>query len=428
MTDINVINVPLSIKDASQKELVRVEESADGKNVYILLGGPGGVLPTPNGILFLFPPTSADRLNTSARIRLNADYAGIAAGGNGKGGSLTLIPSAVTGTGILDPNKATLFLDGEAGNIHLGGNGQSGDIHLYNPQREPIINIAATNGQINLGGSGTGGNMFLFSTADLERSSTSATMRLNGTTGDILLGGKDAGGGLYLFPPNPTEKSSASANVILSGETADMVMGGNDQSGDIYLKNINKEDVINLKASTGQILLGGPKMGGNLYIFPSSAQDRASTSATIRLDGNAGDITLRGADCAEYFAVSEQQSISPGMVLIAESDELLSPSQTAYDKRVVGVVSGAGSYKPGILLGKDLMDKGLPIALSGKVYCNVDASNGAISVGDLLTTSSIPGHAMKADDPHKSFGAIIGKALKPMTEGKGLIPILVALQ
>jgi len=116
------------------------------------------------------------------------------------------------------------------------------------------------------------------------------------------------------------------------------------------------------------------------------------------------------------------------MVLIAESDELLSPSQSAYDKRVVGVVSGAGSYKPGILLGKDLMDKGLPIALSGKVYCNVDASNGAIGVGDLLTTSSTPGHAMKADDPAKSFGSIIGKALKPLTEGKGLIPILVALQ
>ena len=64
----------------------------------------------------------------------------------------------------------------------------------------------------------------------------------------------------------------------------------------------------------------------------------------------------------------------------------------------------------------------------GKVYCKVDATYSSIEIGDLLTTSSTIGHAMKADDPLKAFGTVIGKALQPLKEGKGMIPVLVALQ
>jgi hypothetical protein len=35
---------------------------------------------------------------------------------------------------------------------------------------------------------------------------------------------------------------------------------------------------------------------------------------------------------------------------------------------------------------------------------------------------------MKAEDPAKAFGAVIGKALGSIKQGLGLIPILVALQ
>jgi hypothetical protein len=70
----------------------------------------------------------------------------------------------------------------------------------------------------------------------------------------------------------------------------------------------------------------------------------------------------------------------------------------------------------------------MPVALSGTVYCQVDARQEPIRVGDLLTTSATPGHAMKASDPLQAFGAVIGKALQPLPAGTGLIPILVALQ
>jgi len=107
----------------------------------------------------------------------------------------------------------------------------------------------------------------------------------------------------------------------------------------------------------------------------------------------------------------------------------LQPSQTAYDKRVAGVISGAGDYKPGIVLDKQSSQSGRkPVALLGKVFCKVDAQFGAIAVGDLLTTSPTPGHAMKTNDPFKAFGAVIGKALRPLKEGQALIPILIALQ
>ena len=101
-----------------------------------------------------------------------------------------------------------------------------------------------------------------------------------------------------------------------------------------------------------------------------------------------------------------------------------------YDKKVVGIVSGAGNYKPAIVLDKkeSVPNKNrLPISLMGKVYCKVDATHSPIEMGDLLT-SSTKGCAMKVDDPSKAFGAVVGKALGAITHGIGMIPVLVTLQ
>ncbi|MCI0401628.1 MAG: hypothetical protein L0Z68_10120 [Gammaproteobacteria bacterium] len=142
-----------------------------------------------------------------------------------------------------------------------------------------------------------------------------------------------------------------------------------------------------------------------------------------------GDIRLTNADCAEDFDICEADLIEPGTVMVLGEEGKLQQSQKAYDKRVAGVVSGAGDCKPGIVLDKQQSQSGRkPIALLGKVFCKVDAQYGAIEVGDLLTTSPTPGHAMKTDDPVKALGAMIGKALRPLSGGRGLIPILIALQ
>ena len=143
-----------------------------------------------------------------------------------------------------------------------------------------------------------------------------------------------------------------------------------------------------------------------------------------------GDIILtNAADCAEDFDVAEAALDEPGTVMVLGADGRLEPCSRAYDKRVVGVVSGAASFRPGIVLDKrcDLAGR-RPIALMGKVFCKVDAAHGKIEVGDLLTTSPTEGHAMRADSVAAAFGAVIGKAMQPLDQACGLIAVLVALQ
>jgi hypothetical protein len=141
-----------------------------------------------------------------------------------------------------------------------------------------------------------------------------------------------------------------------------------------------------------------------------------------------GDIFLSNQDCAEDFDVAEAGLDSGTVVVITAEGGLRSCAQ-AYDRKVAGVISGAGDFRPAITLGREAnCASRRPVALLGKVYCKVDATYSPVEVGDLLTTSPTPGHAMKATDPARAFGAIIGKALRDHRAGQGLVPILIALQ
>jgi hypothetical protein len=164
----------------------------------------------------------------------------------------------------------------------------------------------------------------------------------------------------------------------------------------------------------------------------------SATGLAFRAAGNAqvdesltvnGDVILSGEDCAEHFDVVDSADVDPGTVLVVTATGALAPSTTSYDPAVAGIVSGAGGVRPGLVLGQTRSTAGrAPVALSGKVFCKVDANFCSICVGDLLTTSPTRGHAMKALDRALAFGAVIGKALRPLAEGQGMIPVLVALQ
>lgn len=136
-----------------------------------------------------------------------------------------------------------------------------------------------------------------------------------------------------------------------------------------------------------------------------------------------------GLDYAEGFDVSDKREIGPGAVLVIDPDNpgKLALSNKAYDSKVAGIVAGAKGLGSGVRLGVGQFDYN--IALAGRVYCNVDATYGEVSPGDLLTTSPTPGYAMVVKDHTKAQGAILGKAMEKLTYGeKRQILVLVTLQ
>ena len=143
-------------------------------------------------------------------------------------------------------------------------------------------------------------------------------------------------------------------------------------------------------------------------------------------------LTIRGgADLAEPFPMTDATVMEPGCVVVI--DELhpgkLKLSASAYDKKVAGIISGAGGVQPGLRLHQDgVMEGDQHVALSGRVYVKADASTGVIEPGDMLTTSATPGHAMKATDAASAQGAILGKAMSRLDHDTGLVLVLVTLQ
>ncbi len=138
-----------------------------------------------------------------------------------------------------------------------------------------------------------------------------------------------------------------------------------------------------------------------------------------------------GSDLAEPFAMVDEQNIPEGALVVIDDENpgQLKLSDSEYDFRVAGVVSGAGGVNPGLTLNQEgTFAGGKNVALSGRVYAMADVTNGPIRAGDLLTTSSKPGHAMRATDRDRAHGAVIGKAMSTLDDGTGLVLVLVNLQ
>jgi hypothetical protein len=282
--------------------------------------------------------------------------------------------STATGIGVLGQNGAGVAVYGNSG-LSTGVWGES-----QQPGGSGVLGENKADG-----GRGVVGN-----------SSTATGIGVLGQNGagDAVTGNSGSGRGVY-------GKSASNAGVLGESGVFDGVFG-----------------ISHNPAAAG---VSGHNPGGLAGFFEGNA--------TITGTLTAGDVSVPGADCAEQFDIIGPQQPEAGTVVVIDREGALRESREAYDKKVAGVVSGAGNHSPGIVLDKQAARANrLPIALVGKVYCKVDTAYSPIEVGDLLTTSPTPGHAMRAGDPLKAFGAVIGKALRPMRSGCGLIPILIALQ
>jgi hypothetical protein len=171
----------------------------------------------------------------------------------------------------------------------------------------------------------------------------------------------------------------------------------------------------------GNVGIGTPAPGVALDVVGS-----IHASGGITADG-----TVRATfqDLAEWVPSSGEIAAGTVVIVSESAGNTVVPSTTAYDTRVAGVVSPA----PGLLLGIESPSKS-KIATTGRVKVRVDASMGAIRLGDLLVTSDTPGTAMKSEPLdlggvkiHRP-GTIIGKALEPLAKGQGEILVLLSLQ
>jgi hypothetical protein len=136
-----------------------------------------------------------------------------------------------------------------------------------------------------------------------------------------------------------------------------------------------------------------------------------------------------GSDLAEQFEVVE--GARPGMVVAIDPEKTgrLAIARGAYNRRVAGILSGAGNLSAGMVLpDASGAKKSMPVALSGRVWVHCDATRHPIKPGDLLTTSPTAGHAMKVANYARAQGAIIGKAMTGLARGRGLVLVLVTLQ
>ena len=211
---------------------------------------------------------------------------------------------------------------------------------------------------------------------------------------------------------NNIETSGGMAAYITNNSNYHNAHFYNSGSGDVlYLQN----------GGTGSEGTGGGDFITAVNGDENDIQFRVTTTGDAYSDGN---FHSGGADFAEMFPSAAD--LNPGDVLIIGGDGKLTRSTQAFQTAVVGVYS----TKPGFVGGSsdDIDPSGkAPLAIVGIVPVKASAENGPIHPGDLLTTSSTPGHAMKAG-PNPPIGTVIGKALGTLAEGKGVIQMLVTLQ
>jgi len=123
------------------------------------------------------------------------------------------------------------------------------------------------------------------------------------------------------------------------------------------------------------------------------------------------------ADLAERYTADADYE--PGTVVELGGTEEVTQTKRPRSVAIAGVVSTDPAY-----LMNSGLENGVSIALLGRVPCKVV---GTINKGDILVSSSTPGHAEAHRDIHNPpSGSAIGKAIENKTdEDPGIIEVLV---
>lgn len=173
--------------------------------------------------------------------------------------------------------------------------------------------------------------------------------------------------------------------------------------------------------------------GNNLAIFQTVSAGVPTNKARIDTSGKGwfnGGTATSGADFAESVVTQRPANeYEPGDVMVIDVTGTRRFARSAAANSTL--VSGVYATKPGVLarpgdVAGDLKwtETEVPMAIVGIVPCKVCDEGGAIEPGDLLVTSSTPGHAMKAP-ANPAAGTLLGKALGRLDGKSGKVEILL---
>jgi hypothetical protein len=251
------------------------------------------------------------------------------------------------------------------------------------------------------------------------------------------------GGDFYLFDKNNQQYNFiAKTNGFIGIGTSDPQTKLHVAGGDFRISNNNKTLAIEVnKGFNNQEnpdgaayyemnggewhIFGGHILTDNSDIHGLGIPSRPIANAYIKNLTRTGVLEITGGgDIIEKARNTEGVQAGEVVVIDLTHPNQVKRSQKAYDKTVVGVVSGAGGIKHGMQLAQEgMLDGNTNFAIAGRVYVKV---TGKVEAGDLLTTSDKAGYAMKAKNHRKAMGAVIGKALSaPNTEGLVLMLVMM---
>lgn len=166
-------------------------------------------------------------------------------------------------------------------------------------------------------------------------------------------------------------------------------------------------NIINIDASDNLALLPS-RTSGTLVNIGSAANPFNVVYAN--------EYNTVGADLAEkYLADAEYE---PGTVLRLGGDAEVTICASYEHEGIAGIVTTS----PGYVLNEGLVN-GVAIALKGRVPCKV---KGPVKKGDVLVSSSTPGHAEVRKYGHRTNPlAVLGKALQDFDGDQGVIEVMV---
>jgi hypothetical protein len=395
--------------------------TTDAQSVVFRTNNSEAMRITPNGLVGIGVTQPAARIEASTS-------GGVAVMGTNTSSGEAVVGRLGTDTSCLTGTYAVLGCAGTTGATAVRGTSATGIGVVGDSQTRGVVGTLGTNttctGTYAVGacaGTTSGNGLFAQSTTGVGiHAETTANRAIEGfsTTGIGVIGDSSTRGVVGTLG-----KSSCAGTYAIGACTGSAVADG-------LLARINVPST-NPNAAIRAINDGA----GNIFV----GQTGSTEVQVVRIDGsgkgyfNNGTQT-GGADYAESMHATHATTLHPGDVLTIDPRHGNSVQRSGSPNS--SLVLGVYSTRPAVLavgthrIG-DALKAEVPVAMMGVVPTKVIASNGAIRAGDMLTTSSLPGYAMKARPvfiqgiPFYRPGTILGKALAPLAHGKGTIRVLL---